>query len=109
MCKAIDKVLDRDKPKEYLEDYEDIADAINYGYYNKEDKEKDDLEIGMQKGNDYMMQVVIDKNSTIDKETLIIKSLEVSIEQDKARNDLKSLKYHTMALEEHKKIGRAHV
>lgn len=47
MCKAIDKVLDRDKPKEYLEDYEDIADAINYGYYDKEDKEKDDLEIGM--------------------------------------------------------------
>ena len=45
MCKAIDKVLDRDKPKEYLEDYEDIADAINYGYYDKEDKEKDDLEI----------------------------------------------------------------
>lgn len=51
-----------------------------------------------------MMQVVIDKNTNIDKETLIIKSLEVSIEQDKTRNDLKSLKYHTMALEEHKKV-----
>lgn len=48
MCKAIDKVLGRDKPKERLEDYEDIADAINYGYYNKNnDKDKDDYEIGM--------------------------------------------------------------
>lgn len=46
MCKAIDKVLGRDKPKEYLEDYEDIADAINYGYYDKS-KNKDDYEIGM--------------------------------------------------------------
>lgn len=51
-----------------------------------------------------MMQVVIDKNTNIDKETLLVKSLEVSIEQDKARNDLKSLKYHTMELEEHKKV-----
>ena len=42
MCKAIDKVLGRDKPKERLEDYEDIADAINYGYYSKNnDKDKD--------------------------------------------------------------------
>ena len=48
MCKAIDKVLGRDKPKERLEDYEDIADAINYGYYSKNnDKDKDDYEIGM--------------------------------------------------------------
>lgn len=48
MCKAIDKVLGRDKPKERLEDYEDIADAINYGYYNKNnDKDKDDYEIGI--------------------------------------------------------------
>lgn len=48
MCKAIDKVLDRDKPKEYLEDYENIADAINYGYYSKNnDKDKDDYEIGI--------------------------------------------------------------
>ncbi len=49
MCRAIDKVLGRDKPKEYLEDYEDIADAINYGYYdkgNKKDK-SEDFEIGM--------------------------------------------------------------
>ncbi|MGN0974344.1 MAG: plasmid recombination protein [Bacilli bacterium] len=48
MCKAIDKVLGRDKPKENLEDYEDIADAINYGYYSKnDDKDKDDYEIGL--------------------------------------------------------------
>ena len=48
MCKAIDKVLGRDKPKEYLEDYEDLADAINYGYYrNSKDKDKsDDFGIG---------------------------------------------------------------
>ncbi len=48
MCKAIDKVLGRDKPKEYLEDYGDIADAINYGYYDKNkdrNKDKDDYEI----------------------------------------------------------------
>ena len=48
MCKAIDKVLGRDKPKEYLEDYEDLADAINYGYYrDSKDKDKsDDFGIG---------------------------------------------------------------
>ena len=45
MCNAIDKLLGRDKPKEYLEDYEDIADAINYGYYDKNDKDKDDFEM----------------------------------------------------------------
>lgn len=45
MCMAIDKVLKRDKPKERLEDYEDIADAINHGYYNKSNKNKDDFEI----------------------------------------------------------------
>ena len=48
MCKAIDKVLGRDEPKEYIEDYEDIADAINYGYYNDDNnKDKDDYEIEM--------------------------------------------------------------
>jgi len=52
MCKAIDRLLGRDKPKDYLEDYENIADAINYGYYSKNDKnkkskEKDDYEIGL--------------------------------------------------------------
>lgn len=45
MCKAIDKVLKRDKPKEKLEDYEDMADAINHGYYGKNNKNKDDFEI----------------------------------------------------------------
>lgn len=49
MCKAIDKVLGREKPKEYIEDYEDIADAINNDYYDydKDDIEKDDFEIGL--------------------------------------------------------------
>lgn len=50
MCNAIDKVLGRDEPKEYLEDYEDIADAINYDYYRygkNNKKDKDDFEIGM--------------------------------------------------------------
>lgn len=50
VCKAIDKLLGRDKPKEYLEDYEDIADAVNYGYYSKNnnnEKDKDDFEIGL--------------------------------------------------------------
>ena len=40
------KLLNRDKPKEYLEDYEDIADAINYGWYNpNKNKNKDDFEM----------------------------------------------------------------
>ncbi len=45
MCMAIDKVLKRDKPKENVEDYEDIDDAINHGYYSKNNKNKDDFEI----------------------------------------------------------------
>ena len=47
VCKAIDKLLDRDKPKEYLEDYEDIADAINHGWYNpnKNKDKSDDFEM----------------------------------------------------------------
>lgn len=45
VCKALDKVLGRDKPKEYLEDYEDIADAVNYGWYSKNNKSKDDFDI----------------------------------------------------------------
>lgn len=45
ICKALDKVLGRDKPKDKLEEYENIADAINYGYYSKNHKNKDDLEI----------------------------------------------------------------
>ena len=43
--KALDKVLGRDKPKDKLEEYENIADAINYGYYSKNYKNKDDFEI----------------------------------------------------------------
>lgn len=47
ICKALDKVLGRDKPKDRLEEYEDIADAINYGYYSKSHKNKDDY--GMER------------------------------------------------------------
>ncbi len=50
MCKAIDKVLGRVKPKENLEDYGDLADAINndnYDYEKNEEKDKDDFEIGI--------------------------------------------------------------
>lgn len=45
ICKALDKALGRDKPKDKLEEYENIADAINYGYYSKNHKNKDDFEI----------------------------------------------------------------
>lgn len=45
ICKALDKVLGRDKPKDKLEEYENIADAINYGYYSKNHKNKDVFEI----------------------------------------------------------------
>lgn len=51
-----------------------------------------------------MMEVIIDKNTTIEKEKLIIESLELSLKEDKARDDKKSIKYHTMALEEHKNV-----
>lgn len=48
MCNAINKVL-KIKPKKYVEDYEDLADAINNDYYDYDKKEenKDDLEIGI--------------------------------------------------------------
>ena len=45
ICKALDKVLGRDKSKDKLEEYENIANAINYGYYSKNHKNKDDFEI----------------------------------------------------------------
>jgi len=51
-----------------------------------------------------MMEVIIDKNTNIDKEILLIQTLKLSIIKDKQNNDSKSLKYHTMALEEHKKV-----
>ena len=47
LCKAIDKILNRE-PKKDLEDYEDLADAINNDYYDYETKnykDKDDYEI----------------------------------------------------------------
>lgn len=49
LCNALDKVLGRE-PKEYIEDYERLADAINYDYYNynkKNDKNKDDYDLSI--------------------------------------------------------------
>ena len=47
LANAIDKILGRHKSK-YIEDYENLADAINHGYYNKNnEKDKSDYEIGM--------------------------------------------------------------
>lgn len=46
LCKALDKVLHRE-PKRDLEDYEDLADSINYGYSYTKSKDKDDMEIGL--------------------------------------------------------------
>ena len=43
MANAIDKILGRKKSK-YVEDYEDLANSINYDYY-EETKDKDDFEI----------------------------------------------------------------
>ena len=47
LANAIDKVLGR-VPKEYADDYEDLADAINNDYYDydKDDMDKDDFDIG---------------------------------------------------------------
>ena len=47
LANAIDKVLGR-APKEYADDYEDLADAINNDYYDydKDDMDKDDFDIG---------------------------------------------------------------
>ena len=47
MASAIDKILGRKKSK-YIEDYENLADSINYDYYkNPKEKDKDDFEIGI--------------------------------------------------------------
>lgn len=51
-----------------------------------------------------MMTVIIDKNANLKKEKLIVESLEQDIKDDLKNNDLKSLKYHIMALKEHKKV-----
>ncbi len=45
MCNAIDKVLGR-KSSKYIEDYEDLANAINYDYYDSNSKSHDDFDIG---------------------------------------------------------------
>ena len=50
LCTAIDKLLGRKpKEKEDIEDYVDIADAINYGYYNnnEKNKDKDDFDLSL--------------------------------------------------------------
>ena len=49
------------------------------------------------------MRYVKDNNTTLEKEMIALKGLEELIEQDKQNNDEKSLKYHTLALEETKK------
>jgi len=49
------------------------------------------------------MEVVLDKNTTIEKEEFIVKALEEELKEDKARNDTKSIMYHSLALKEHKK------
>ena len=49
------------------------------------------------------IQYVNNNNTTLDKELNALKGLEELIEQDKKNNDEKSLKYHTLALEETKK------
>ncbi len=47
LTNAIDKLLGKNKSK-YMEDYEDLADAINNDYYDKyKQKDKDDYEISL--------------------------------------------------------------
>lgn len=47
------------------------------------------------------MSVIIN-DTTIDKEKESIKILEDLLRQDKQKNDIKSIKYHTLALNTHK-------
>lgn len=49
------------------------------------------------------MQYVKNNNTMLEKEMIALKGLEELIKQDKQNNDEKSLKYHTLALEETKK------
>lgn len=49
------------------------------------------------------MTAIKNKNTSIEKEETAIRGLEELIEQDKKTNDLKSLTYHTMALNESKR------
>lgn len=46
------------------------------------------------------MTYIPNKNTTLEKELVAKQGLEEMIEQDKKNNDLKSLEYHTMALEQ---------
>ena len=43
LCNAIDKLLHKE-PSDYIEDYEDLADSINYDYY-EEDKDNDSFDM----------------------------------------------------------------
>lgn len=56
------------------------------------------------KTNEGIMKVVRDNNTTLKKEKIKLKGLEELIKEDKKNNDAKSLKYHTLALEDTKKI-----
>ena len=49
------------------------------------------------------MEVIRNKNISIEKLELLIKGQEEAIEEDKKNGDDKSLKYHTLALEDNKK------
>ena len=51
-----------------------------------------------------MIQAIIEENTNINKEKLIIKSLQELIKQDKRNNDINSLNYHTLALKEHQNV-----
>ena len=57
----------------------------------------------MVETNNGTMQVIKDNNTTLEKELNALRGLEELIEQDKKNDDEKSLKYHTLALEETKK------
>ena len=48
------------------------------------------------------MDIVRDNNITIEKLEISIKGLEELINKDKINNDIKSLEYHTLALEDSK-------
>ncbi|MEG0139156.1 MAG: hypothetical protein RR847_05640 [Bacilli bacterium] len=50
------------------------------------------------------MEIIVNQNTTIEKQQQIITSLELSIKEDLKINDTKSLKYHSMALVEHRKM-----
>lgn len=53
--------------------------------------------------NNGTMTYIQNKNTTLEKELIALKGLEEMIEKDKINSDLKSLEYHTMALEQTKK------